>query len=287
MSGRLSDRTSRQIVLDIEELIYIGFVIFITNLLIRLIDTIVKHSMERHAGKTSSTVDLTLLVTLNRIVTILVLIVALVITLGHFGVDVSSLLVFLGGGSVAVALAAQETLSNMMAGFVIMIDKPFRVGNRIKLSTGETGDVFDIGLRSTKLLDQDHNVIILPNAELTKGRVVNLSYPTSEARALIEIDVAYGTDIPLARSIMLRAAREHGGILASPAPETYFVDLKESSCRLQLSVRVADGRTKGTIEDALRQRIYTDFQKTGIIPGYPRRIVHIAPKMPDDNSKNS
>ncbi len=161
--------------------------------------------METHAKKTESTINEAVFPILNRLVMILILFIAVVISLGHFGVDVSSLLVFLGGGSVAIALAAQETLANMIAGFIIMLDRPFRLGDRIKLPTGEIGDVYEIGLRSTKILDFDNNLIISPNSELTKTKVINYSYPRNDIRVLVEVNVAYGTSIE-------RAKRNHAGL---------------------------------------------------------------------------
>ena len=145
-----TDKMSQEIIRYSENIIYIAFVIFITSLLIRIIDTVLKYSMVRHAQNTASTLNSAVLPILDRVIALILLMIATVTMLGHFGVDVSSMLVFLGGGSVAIALAAQETLANMIAGFVIMFDQPFRIGNRIKLPTGETGDVFGIGLRSTK-----------------------------------------------------------------------------------------------------------------------------------------
>ncbi len=234
-----ADRTSQEIIRYSESIIYIAFVIFITSLLIRIIDTVLKYAMERHAHNTASTLNSAVLPILNRVITMILVMIASVTMLGHFGVDVSSMLVFLGGGSVAIALAAQETLANMIAGFVIMFDQPFRIGNRIKLPTGETGDVFGIGLRSTKILDSDNNVIVVPNAELTKSRVINFSYPTSEIKILIDISAAYGTDISRAKSIMLFAAAESPEILKTPAPEAVLLELKESSCHLQLAAHVS------------------------------------------------
>ena len=213
--------------------------------------------------------------------------IATVTMLGHFGVDVSSMLVFLGGGSVAIALAAQETLANMIAGFVIMFDQPFRIGNRIKLPTGETGDVFGIGLRSTKILDSDNNVIVIPNAELTKSRVINFSYPSAEIRILIDIPVAYGTDIGRAKSIMLSAARENHEILKIPAPEAILLAMNESSCQLQLIANVSNWKSKGTAENNLRERMYVLFQAEKILPGFLQHVVQIAPDKSNAHSKNS
>ncbi|HVN48224.1 MAG TPA: mechanosensitive ion channel family protein, partial [Bacteroidota bacterium] len=231
-SVREFDKTGQQLVKYSEGIVYICVVFFFSFLLIKLIDVMLMHTMEQHARRTSAVVNEALFPILNRLIMILILFIAGVTILGHFGVNISSLLVFLGGSSVAIALAAQETLANMIAGFVIMIDRPFRLGDRVKLPTGEIGDVYEIGLRSTKILDSDNNLIVNPNSELTKARVVNYSYPAHEIRVLVEMNVAYGTPFNAAREIMVRYAQACSDILKEPAPTVYFVDANSSSCKL-------------------------------------------------------
>ncbi|MCX6122117.1 MAG: mechanosensitive ion channel family protein [Ignavibacteriales bacterium] len=281
-----TDRISEELVQYSEGIIYIAFVCLVTALIIRLIDTLLKHSMETHAKKTESMVNEALFPILNRLVMILILFVAAVISLGHFGVDVSSLLVFLGGGSVAVALAAQETLANMIAGFVIMLDRPFRLGDRIKLPSGEIGDVFEIGLRSTKILDFDNNLIVSPNAELTKTKVINYSYPRNDIRVLVEVNVAYGTSIERAKEIMLNLARQNSDLLKQPEPSVFFSAMGESSCTLQLIGRTDDWKKKGRAENVLREQIYTAFMKEGISSGIAQHVVQLSSPIINVSPKN-
>lgn len=280
-----TDKIGEELIKYSEGIIYIAFVSLFTALIIRLIDTLLKHAMEIHAKKTASVINEAVFPILNRLIMILILFIAVVISLGHFGVDVSSLLVFLGGGSVAIALAAQETLANMIAGFIIMLDRPFRLGDRIKLPSGEIGDVFEIGLRSTKILDFDNNLIVSPNAELTKTKVINYSYPKSDIRVLVEVKVAYGTSIERAREIMLTLAGQNPDLLKQPEPNIFFSSMGESSCTLQLIARTDDWKKKGGTENSLREQIYSAFMNEGISSGIAQHVVqlsspntHVAPK---------
>jgi MscS family membrane protein len=281
-----ADKTGQQLIQYGEGILYILFVSLITLLITRLIDTSLKYTIRRYASHASSALNTAILPLLNRLTIILTLFIAIVISLGHFGVDVSSLLVFLGGGSVAIALAAQETLSNMIAGFMIMIDRPFRVGDRIKLPTGEIGDVYEIGLRSSTILDFDNNLIICPNSELTKAKVVNYSYPGTEIRIIVEATVAYGTSIDRAREIMLGYANQHTGLLKQPAPEFFFSAMGESSCTLQLIARTDNWKKKGRIEAELREQIYTAFIQEGISSGYAQHVVQLTTPLPNASAKN-
>jgi MscS family membrane protein len=281
-----TDKIGEELIRYSEGAIYLVFVSLFTALTIRLIDTLLKHAMEMHAEKTSSTINEAIFPILNRLVMILILFVAVVITLGHFGVDVSSLLVFLGGGSVAIALAAQETLANMIAGFIIMMDRPFRIGDRIKLPSGEIGDVFEIGLRSTKILDFDNNLIVSPNAELTKTKVINYSYPKIDIRVLVEVKIAYGTSIERAKEIMMNLTRQNSDLLKQPEPSIFFSAMGDSSCTLQLIGRTDDWKKKGRAENALREQIYTAFMKEGISSGIAQHVVQLSTPNTNASSKN-
>ena len=99
----------------------------------------------------------------------------------HFGRDVTSLVAALGVGSLAIGLAAQQTLGNMIAGFVLLVDRPFRPGDRVKLATGEVGDVQLIGVRSTRIRLVDGNTLTAPNAELANSRVVKFTIATTHS----------------------------------------------------------------------------------------------------------
>ena len=282
----LADKMGQQLIQYGEGIIYIVFISLITILIIRLIDTSLKYAIQRHTSHTSSTLNTALLPLLNRLTMILTLFIAIVISLEHFGVDISSLLVFLGGGSLAIALAAQETLANMIAGFVIMIDRPFRVGDRIKLPTGEIGDVHEIGLRSSTILDFDNNLIVSPNSELTKVKVINYSYPGTEIRILVEVSVAYGTYIDRVREIMLGFADKHSDLMKEPVPEFIFSAMGESSCMLRLVARTNDWKKKGRIEASLREQIYAAFMKEGISSGFAQHVVQLSSPIPNVSAKN-
>ncbi|HCA81484.1 MAG TPA: hypothetical protein DEP53_17270 [Bacteroidetes bacterium] len=257
--------------------IFVCFVAVIAAVLIRVADSSVKHTMESHARKSSQKLNEALLPLLNRVINILIFLIALIIILHHFGQDVSSLVVSLGVGSLAIALAAQETIANMIGGFVIMTDRPFRVGDRIKLPSGEIGDVQEIGIRSTKILDFDNNLIVSPNAELIKGRLVNYSYPVEQIRIAVEVGVAYGADLQRAKSIMTKFAMEHPDVLKDPAPAVFLVGFGDSSLNLLLNGRTNDYRLKFLVETTLREQIYYAFLKEDIEIPFPQRVVHLSP----------
>jgi MscS family membrane protein len=257
-------------------IIFVCFVSVISVVLIRIADSSVRYAMERQARQTSSRLNEALLPLTNRLINILIVLIALIVILHHFGQDVSSLVVSLGVGSLAIALAAQETIANMIGGFLIITDRPFRVGDRIRLPSGETGDVQEIGVRTTKILDFDNNLIISPNADLIKGKIINYSYPTNQIRISVDVNVAYGTDIERVKSIISSLALQHPDILKTPAPGVSLTAFGESSLSFQLNGRTDDFRKKFPIETTLREQIYRAFTDNGIQFAHPLRVVQLS-----------
>lgn len=272
----VADITARQLLGYGKGVIFVSFVLVVTGVLIRIADASVRYMMESHAQKTYSKLNDALLPLINRVVNIILALIGIIIVLHHFGQDVSSLVVSLGVGSLAIALAAQDTLANMIAGFVIMIDRPFRVGDRIQLPGGETGDVFEIGIRSTKILDFDNNLVIVPNAELTKGKIVNYSYPEHSVRVVLDVNVAYGTELRKPKQILLDLAERHSDVLRNPAPEAFVVALADSAVTLRLVGRTSSYQKKFLVETSLREQVYNTFSREGIQIPFPQRMVHLS-----------
>jgi MscS family membrane protein len=156
--------------------------------------------------------------------------IAVITLLSRFQIDVTGLITTLGIGSLAVALAAQASLADMINGFMIMIDQPYRVGDRIEILDLNTwGDVVDIGLRSTRVRTRDNRMVIVPNSVIGKSLVVNYSYPDTQYRIEIELGVAYGTNIEHARQVMIDSVRTVPGVLQDKRVEALFLKFGDSA----------------------------------------------------------
>ncbi|MBI5836278.1 MAG: mechanosensitive ion channel family protein [Candidatus Eisenbacteria bacterium] len=187
----------------------------------------------------------------------------LLVALDHFHIEIRSILVTLGVGSLAIGLALQETLANMFGGFAILVDRPFRVGDRVVLATGETGDVQEIGLRSTRILTLDHHMLIVPNSTLVKTTVTNLSLPNAQSVLQVQVALAADADVEQARRLMLEAARD-AAILTDPAPSVFLRGLEDSLPRLLLICRVASFEDRLTAADRLNRGILESFRAAGV-----------------------
>ena len=254
-------------------ILYILIVLIVVRILLGILGAVVQWYFEKKSEGDHAGLRVTLAPVTNKAVSILVWMVATIVLLDHFGINIGSLLVSLGVGSLAVALAAQDTLANMIAGFVILTDRPFRVGDRVQLASGEIGDVQQIGLRSTRILNLDVNVIVVPNAELVKGRITNYSHPSSHVRVVLKVGVAYGSDPDGVRRIILDSAHRHPEVLKDPEPVVLFTDLGESAMEFTLIARVKDFNTDGVVKSELREQIYLALRNAGIEVPIPRRVV--------------
>jgi MscS family membrane protein len=200
----------------------------------------------------------------------LIALLAAITVMQHFGVNVASLVVSLGVGSLAVGLAAQDTLANMFAGFTLMVDRPFRVNDTIQLAGGETGTVESIGVRATLIRTGDDTLLIVPNSALVKERLVNLSRPTRRQAARVELSVAYDTDLALARRLLAEAAR--GSALADPdrEPVVNIVRFADLGVLLQLVFWVRDHADLAAARTEVQELALGRLHEAGVaIPSLP------------------
>jgi len=227
------------------------------------------------ATRTETPLDEQILPFFRRVLLILLTLIAIIVLLGHFEIEVSALITTLGIGSLALALAAQATLSDTISGFVIMVDRPFRIGDRIEILDLDTwGDVVDIGLRSTRILTRDNRMVVVPNAVIGKSLIVNHSYPDTRYRVQTEVGVAYGTDIEHARELMIEAVRKQDWVMQDERIEALFLVYGDSALIFRVCWIENYEETRRII-DKLNSALYDALEKAGIDIPFPQRVVHI------------
>lgn len=213
-----------------EDLLFVLYLVVAFFFLIRFLNNLFIWYGEEIAQRTATDLDEQLIPFFRRIAMILIGMVAIIILLSHFNVDITALVTTLGIGSLAIALAAQESLKDTISGFMIMLDRPFRIGDRIEIQDLDTwGDVVDVGLRSSRIRTRDNRMVIVPNSVIGKSLVVNYSYPDTQYRIQIHIGLAYGTDIEVARKIMVDTVRNVEGVLDDRLVEALFLEFGDSA----------------------------------------------------------
>lgn len=243
-------------------------------------DSVIQAAVEWYSGEYTLNTQGSLeqfLPLVRQLMRFLVYFIALTYIMDHFGINITGLIATAGVASLAIALAAQETLSNMFAGLMIMIDRPFRVGDRIELEKDLLGDVIQIGTRTTKILKLDNTVIVVPNKELANSRIINYVYPTPQVNIRLKIGVAYDSELSAVKSILSEILSKNPMVMNDPAPGIYFTDFGESSLNLLIICWVEDFKDRFTVIDELNIAIKEKFEKAGIVIPYPRRDISLIP----------
>lgn len=261
----------------VDGILFVLGVFIIAVMIVRLMSTLLSWYATNIASRTETTLDDEFVPLADRGFRIVGYVLALLIVLEHFEVDIMGLVAVLGIGSLAIALAAKETIANMIGGFVIMIDRPFRVGDRIRLDTGTTVIVDQIGIRSTKLRTFDNTLIIVPNAELMKSTVHNLTYPHPKLRVQVDVGVGYDSDMDQVRRVMLDEAEQHPVVIDDPPPSFIFLEFGDSSLNVSLRCWVADVSQQFGTASELREQVLKRFRKEGIEIPFPQRVVTMVP----------
>jgi small-conductance mechanosensitive channel len=206
-------------------------------------------------------------------------ILATVIVLENLGISLTAVWTTLGVGSVAVALALQETLSNLFAGLYLLADRPVSPGNYIKLDSGQEGYVVRIGWRSTTLRTQSNNIVFVPNSSMAKAIIINYSLPELRVSVSVPVRVSYGTDPGQVEKALLEVTREAAqeglaGLLLDPPPSvTLSPGFGDSSLDFSLSLNVRRFEDQVPVQSELRKRILARFAKEDITMPFPTRTV--------------
>jgi len=260
----------------ISPLFFITYWIIASIFIYRLVDRVF-HWYEAEIVHTTATDLDDKFLNLFRRLALMVLVVVLFITLlGRFDVELGAMLTSLGVGSLAIALAAQDSLGNLFAGLTIMVDQPFKVGDRVELLEIDTwGDVMEIGLRSTRIRTRDNRMVTVPNAVIGKGLIVNYSDPDTVFRVETTVGVAYGTDIEFARQIMIDAIVAEPWVMKEERVEALFLEFGDSALNFRVRCWIEDYIETRRILDKMNSALYKALAEAQIEIPFPQRDLHL------------
>lgn len=232
------------------------------------------------ADRTDNKVDDIIFDLLNRFSGAILYATAVITALDIVGINVMPFIAGAGVAGIAIGFAAKDTLSNLIAGVLLIIDRPFEIGNRIEVwsapaGSATWGDVIDIGLRATKIKTTDNIVIIIPNNEIMKRDIVNYTIISSLIRVRVNIGVSYEADISKAKDIITEVARRMDWVAESPPPKVVVRNFGESSVDLQLRVWIKDARRRMDTISFVIDNVKEAFDRAGIEIPYPKRDIKI------------
>jgi small-conductance mechanosensitive channel len=224
---------------------------------------------------------------------VLFAVVAVIILLENLNIHLTAVWTTLGVGSVAVALALQDTLGNFFAGLYLIADRPIRLDDYVKLDSGQEGYVVGIGWRSTHLRTGANNLVVVPNSTLAKAIVTNYSRPETRVSLSIPVSVSCAADPVTVEKLLLETAQEAvqddlAGLLGHPEPVVRFIPgFGASSLDFTLYVQVSSFQDQFPVQSELRKRILARLQKEGIEMPFPTQTVIFQRPAPEDREKSA
>jgi len=262
-----------KLVVVLTSLLFITMVVIVFNLIYHAFDELLQWYVAGQERNNGALISWHMIPIAEKTAMLFLMGTALIIILKHFNYDIFSLVTALGIGSLAIGMAAKDTLANMISGFTLMLDRPFRIGDRIQLAGGQVGDVADIGLRSTKIRTPDNQLLIIPNSDLCNTMLINQAFPDIRAKGCINIGVAYGSDVGRVKEILVSAALKVEGVLHDPPPEAYFVLFGDSALKMSLFFWVEEYSLLLAATDKINTLIIRLFNEHGIDIPFPTRAV--------------
>lgn len=206
-------------------IVYLVIILFAN----RALDVLVNYGLKDLAARTDSTLDDQIIPIFYKTVSVVIWAFGAILILGAWGVDVGPFLAGLGIAGLAISFALQSTLSNIFAGVSLIIDKTFRVGDKIQLD-GELGVIHEITLRSTRVRTYDNEVIIIPNEAVAKGKIKNFTQPDLTIRVVVNFGVEYGSDPEKVIKLIEGSIKKNvKGIMEDPAPSVIFTEMSDFS----------------------------------------------------------
>ena len=246
--------------------------IFLTALILisKLVQRLLVMRMLRHISMSESA-----RFAFGRFATYLLFLGGLFVGIQTLGVNLNSLVVFGGAIGVGVGLGLQNVVSNFVAGLILLVEQPIRMGDRIE-TDGTQGDVVRIAARSTWVRTNDNVVIIVPNSNFINNPITNWTANDPTVRISVPVGVGYSSDPDKIRTILLQAAIAHPDVLSQPAADVIFTDYGDNSLNFSLRVWTMN---KAHVSASLRSDLYFDlfrrFAEAGIELPFPQRDLHL------------
>ncbi len=215
----------------------------------------------------------------RNITRLVILIIGFLIILQTIGISISPLLTALGVGGLAVALALQDTLSNLFAGVHILVSKQVRPGDFIKLETGEEGYVVDISWRNTTIRMLPNNLVVIPNSKLASSIVTNYYMPEKMLSVLVSVGVSYDSDLEKVEKIVIEVAKEVMQTVPGGVPEfepfVRYSSFGDFSINFSVIMRAKEYTDQFLIRHEFIKRLHKRFKKEGIEIPFPITTVYL------------
>jgi MscS family membrane protein len=264
----------------VERIFYAFMIILLSSFANSMLGSLIPYLESRLVEKTETSVDDVILGLFKKFSGVIIYVTGIILALDVLGLNIMPFVAGAGVAGIAIGFAAKDTLSNLIAGILLIIDRPFEVGDRIEIwsapkNSATWGDVIDIGLRATKIRTTDNIVIVIPNNEIMKRDIINYTTITDEIRVRIPIGIAYDADVKKAKEIIKDISLELDWVMSDPPPKVVVRSFGDSAVNLQARVWIKEPRRRIDTISYITDRVKEVFEQEGIEIPFPKRDIYI------------
>ena len=241
-----------------------------------MFDIIVESWGQTFAKKTDTKLDDVLLPLFHKIGKVVFTLVSLMWVLHIWEINITPYLAGVGLSGIVLGLALQDSLKNILGGINLMMDKTYQLGDKIKLESGEIGKIHDIGLRTTKLVTFDNEVVYIPNGYLANSRVSNFTHPDTKVRGKVEFMVGYGVDVEKVKNLIHTVIVKQIKELAKGKDVTVqFYEMGDFGLKFRVFFWTEHWDKEAGVKMEITQLVYNTLNKAKIEIPYPTQVVHV------------
>jgi small-conductance mechanosensitive channel len=197
-----------------------------------------------------------------------------VLALLALGFEFTKLTIVLSALGVGIGFGLQAVVNNFVSGLILLFERPVRVGDYIEIG-GNWAEIQKIGLRATTVQTFDQADVIIPNADLITNQVTNWTLSNRRVRLIIQVGVAYGSDVALVMETLMACAKTSSNVAKTPEPQVLFLNFGESSLDFELRVWVLDAEERMKVKSELHQEIDRSFREANIEIAFPQRDLRL------------
>ena len=256
------------VVITVQKIVVFIVVVIIVRIIVLTVDYLMNRKIEKDNldyGKGNSVL---------QIAKYFIWIIGILIAIGTLGLNLTFVIASVSALLVGVGFGLQYIFNDFFSGIIILFDGSIKVNDVVQVGD-VVGKILEIGIRTTKVLNRDNIVLIIPNSKFTTDNVINWSHIDKKSRFNVSVGVAYGSNVEQVKKILLECAANLKEVDKTPSPFVRFEDFGESSLDFRLFFWTNNSFTVENIKSNLRFLIYNKFNENNITIPFPQRDVHL------------
>lgn len=259
----------------IHAVLYTVIYVLIFYVVIAIFDIVIDAWADSSILKKRTKINRSFVGLFHKFMKITVLFIAFSFILHIWGVEIGPLLASLGIAGIAIAFALQNTLGDVFGGISLIFDNVYKKGDIIKLDSGESGTIEQVGIRSTKIKTWNNEILIMPNGKIASSKIKNICQPDRRIRVDMEFGVNYDSDPDKVKKVALDVVKKAEHVLKDPAPNIWFLEMGDFSLKFKLMFYVDDLSNKWLTHQVVITNLFKSLKKNKIGIPFPTRTLYM------------